>query len=111
MPTSIFSRVKKTKRDDVVFKAEREQFERLRPLEAILDQHPWPAICAFSRQWFKHRADPFDINGQVHVAFLAASKAPVRGVMTDPVAPEFDSREYDERRQTHYRQQRCIRPR
>lgn len=76
--------------------------------ESVIDQDPCSAISALSRGRFKYFLHPFQVDGGVHVAFLAAGELPTPGLMTDPVLAEIDSGKYDEAAGS-YRQQRCIR--
>jgi hypothetical protein len=87
-------------KDNIIHKAEREHVEGLVCFESIADQASRFAVSAHSRGRFKYFLYPFQVDVGVHVALLAAHKLPTRGVITDPVAPEIDRREYDERRQT-----------
>jgi hypothetical protein len=64
--------------------------------KSIVDQDSWVAVSALSRGRFKHFLHPFQVDSRVHVAFLAGELSP-RSVMADPVAPEIDAGEYDER--------------
>lgn len=84
---------------DVVFKAESEYVERLVCFESVADQDSWSAISTLSSGRLKYSSHPFQVDVGVHVAFLAARELPIWALMADPVAPEVDYGESDERRQ------------
>jgi hypothetical protein len=90
---------RKTTQNDIVLKAECEHVEGPVRFESVANQDLRFVVSALSRGRFKNFLHPFQVDIRIHIAFLTAGKLLARGVITDPVAPEIDPREYDKGRQ------------